>query len=116
MHHYREMANCTSIGRRAYLLLPRYAHRAEHYPLPNIPYATKFTQYTHHNTCVSEDESMKGILVRSLHASLCLIASPAQVTHIADKLNLCIGSIVIVIQIVLIVTLQTLKFITVNHY
>ena len=24
-------------------------------------YATKFTQYTHQNTCVSEDESMKGI-------------------------------------------------------
>ena len=40
VHHYREIANCTSIGRRPYLLLPRYAHRAEHYPLPNIPYAT----------------------------------------------------------------------------
>ena len=25
------MANCTSIGRRPYLLLLRYAHRAEHY-------------------------------------------------------------------------------------
>ena len=24
-------------------------------------YATQFTQYTHQNTCVSEDESMKGI-------------------------------------------------------
>ena len=60
VHNYREMANCTSIGRRPYLLLPRYAHtcRAEHYPLPNIPYATKCTRYTHHNTCVSEDESM----------------------------------------------------------